>query len=209
MRLDSLPVFSHTRTLTVTIRDDDRQALCLSASRFPDGWTLPLDCFTVSWVSSSYIAPLRLVLFPILNPARAVFRRRQVDSVWTGLPGSVSLDRWTDLEVIEFEGSIFVAHDSIHRNRIGGLPRPTLDRRRVVRLHVGSLCSPANVPLSLFLKHAVLHHAFSLGLDGMQEGSIELVVGGEEEKAAAEVAVSVSDTVPEKYRSLFTVVVDG
>ena len=65
------------------------------------------------------------------------------------------------------------------------LPPSSLGRRRVLRLHSTSFLLDSLLTLVI----ALTRYSFVIGMSGMQDGSMVLVVGSQEEKEQAEEAI--------------------
>jgi len=91
------------------------------------------------------------------------------------------------LEVVDLKGSI-----SFMRPELGHGPYtfaylrpPSLDRRRVLRLHSSSFLLDSLLSFVKFVRNI----SVVMGMSLMQEGSMVLVVGSQEEKEQAEEAI--------------------
>jgi len=119
------------------------------------------------------------------------------------------LDEWTRITTINVEGGFPIASSPPMWGYYGptlfaGLPAPEKESRRVVRVHVGTFSfqfEKANENVVSFLVGKKKRRD-RMGLRGLQEGSIVLVVKSEQEKNEAEGWVEETD---EKWRSLFAV----
>ncbi|KAL7413252.1 hypothetical protein BDY24DRAFT_389447 [Mrakia frigida] len=162
---------------------------------------LPLNLLSITsrFDQHPYLDPIYSSLLPRLNPTRfnfTVSERPFTASSWLGL-GVPPLLSWNRIQILEFKGVIpFSFHGGI-----GGLPSPSLGRRRVVRLHVSTLFFQRHEDVDLLLR-ALFRNGIVVGLEFMQDASIMLLVRSEKERRGTEVAIERL----EKTKRLFSVV---
>jgi len=95
---------------------------------------------------------------------------------------------WDRLEVLDLKGPVPWINTPERSAMVVYLCRPSLDRRRVVRLHPSSFSSFLYHDLPSVVKDILLNrHILDLKL--MQEESVVLVVGSEKEKEQVEEAI--------------------
>ena len=204
--------------MTVNFEPIERTSrdLTLSRARLPHGRPLELDLVHISWTRPIHnsLVPLRLFLLPLLNPLRIKLKQHDLINdtlAFLTLYGSASLAGWTKLVTLDFKNRIPVARDGIGPSTLLGLPRPTLDRRRIVRLLVDELVDLGLTedppPLGIFLTQLIRAFSADMGLDGMQEGSVVLVVRDEAQRDAAKQAIE--SCVPVHRKPLFAVEVEA
>jgi len=195
------------RSLSIDLAADESawssSFLHLSFSRLDD--PIPLDQLDVQLrtTHTSVYRALHTTVLPRLNPTSftcSLLGEEGNESVWLSLSRAYpTLDSWTRTEELRFVGGIVYSQPCNGPLLLGSIPQPFLHRRRIVRIQVD-----VRLVASVLLR---LARGRSFGFEGMQDGSMRLVVKSEEEKVAAEEIVRASSEI-ERWRRVFAVEVE-
>ncbi|KAL7413666.1 hypothetical protein BDY24DRAFT_389216 [Mrakia frigida] len=211
-RINSHLSLSQIQTLTLEFSSVPApKAISISSSRLDDERPIPLDYLGISldYSKTESLPPLYSSLFPKLNPNRCSYQvaGRPFTSVrWVDLDGQSNslLLGWTRIRSLDIVG-VFPFMFFNNYDHLAGLPSPSPDHRRVLRLHVTSLrYRSLNLPDIKPLLDDVGDHSDVFELDGMQDESVVLVVKSEEEKGEVEAAVRASQKLA-RWRHVFVV----
>jgi len=181
-------------------KDEDEDDEELEEEIIVEPIPLSLRKITGSYENDLVFDRLHTFLLPHLNPL-------QFEYIVHDLPHNASPEFWMSqdlstlpflrLKVLKLRGFV----PFMNGQHLVGLPSPTRDRRRIVRLHLPSLLYD-QYPDVASLVETLSQWEEVFGLEDMQKGSMVMVIQTEKEKR--EVTTSLGQ-VKKRWRSLFQV----